>query len=130
MASTTSSIRRSVQEVSKRPKLPKAPRAPFSPGYDSGEVPSPTVRKVMPNLGTIQLLLHLYVTGEDWEITSRTSQTDKNAYTFLRNNGMVDSVASVTKKGEVWIDFLKKIPLPIESYRVPTYKLHDDPDAV
>jgi hypothetical protein len=84
----------------------------------------------MPNLGTIQLLLHLYVTGDDWE-ASQTSQTEKNALVFLRTQGMVDSNNDVTKKGRVWIDALKKLPLPVEitTYQIPAYRLNDDSDA-
>lgn len=97
----------------------------------SKDVPSPTVRKVMPNLATIQLLLHLYVTGDDWEISPNTPQTQKNAYTFLVTAGMVDADNSVTKKGRVWIDALKKLPLPVEiiTYQIPAYRLNDDSDA-
>lgn len=109
----------------KTPSKAKLPRK-------NKNVPSSTAHKLMPTLGTIQLLLHLYVTGEDWEISSRSSQAEKNAYTFLRNQNMVDADNSVTQKGEVWIDALRKIPLPLplEIYRVPTYKLYDGPDAV
>lgn len=132
MASTTSSIRRSVQDGIKIPQKskPRKDVPPFSSGHDD-EVASPTVRKVMPNLATIQMLLHLYVTGDDWELDARASQTEKNAYTYLRTHGMVDSDTSVTKKGRTWIDALKKLPLPVEitTYQIPTYRLNDDSDA-
>lgn len=95
------------------------------------DVPSPMVREVMPNLATIQLLLHLYVTGDDWEVTSQTPQAQKNAYTFLRTQGMVDADNSPTKKARVWIEALKKLPLPVEitTYQIPAYRLNDDSDA-
>jgi hypothetical protein len=117
MASTTSSIQRSVQDGINILQKSK-PRK---------DVP----RSVMPNLATIQLLLHLYVTGDDWEVTSQTPQAQRNAYTFLRTQGMVDSDNSPTKKGRVWIEALEKLPLPEEvtTYRIPTYTLNDNPDA-
>lgn len=90
---------------------------------DSGKTKKPGAT-LMLNLVTIELLIGLYYNSN--VTLDNMSPAAHSALKWLFNMGMVDQEKGITEKGKFWIDYIKKIPLPVQ---VEAFEIPDHPES-